>query len=61
MEKLINIQEVSDLTGLAVATLYKSICKRTIPYIKLGGRVLFSPSKIQEWIENHSISPIKKG
>ena len=60
MEKLLNIQEVSDLTGLPVATLYKCICRKTIPFVKLGGRVLFSPLKIQEWIDEHSVSPIEK-
>ncbi len=54
MKRLIHIQEASNLTGLAVQTLYQMTSSRRIPFTKLGGRVLFDPVKLEEWIEKNS-------
>jgi excisionase family DNA binding protein len=62
MEKLISVQEAAELLGLRPATIYKYIMRRVLPHVKPGGprskgRVLFSPSKLQTWVERHSVEP----
>jgi len=58
VDNLINIQQASRLTGLSIPTLYKYICMRRVPYIKLGGRVLFDRKRLEGWIHEHSVEPI---
>ena len=58
LTKLLSIRELADLLGLAEITVRKFCCAKKIPYIKLGGRVLFDPEKISAWIETQSIKPI---
>ncbi len=60
MEKLLSIREAADLLGLKVPTLYKKICSKTIPYIKLGGRVLFKESTLEEWVNSHIVKALTK-
>lgn len=55
LEKLLTIEEVSEVTHLAVQTLRNMISRRAIPYVKLGSRVRFRPSEINRWILDHSV------
>lgn len=52
---LLDIRELSELTGLSVYTLYSWINQRKIPYVKMGRLVRFEPRKIEEWIEQNSV------
>ena len=61
MNNLLSIQEASGMLRLAVPTLYKYIYQKRIPYIKLGGRVLFDPEKLREWVQNKAVEPITHG
>ena len=51
MEKLIAIEELAELTALSVSTIYKRTSAGTIPYYKVGKRVLFKPVEIERWLE----------
>ena len=51
MEKLISIKEVAELTALSVSHLYKRTSAGTIPFYKVGKRVLFRLSEIDGWLE----------
>jgi excisionase family DNA binding protein len=57
MEKLLNINEASELLGLAKATLYRYASMRMVPAIKLGDRLLFKQSDLEKWIDDHRIEP----
>jgi excisionase family DNA binding protein len=46
---LVNKQEASALISLAESTIERLMKKKAIPYIKIGGRVLFSLEKLIEW------------
>lgn len=59
MKKLLSIQEASEIIGLKVSTIYKYICCRRIPYIKIGQRVFFSVEKLESWINDKSVDPIE--
>lgn len=50
---LIDIHELSELTGIAVGTLYHWVSQRRIPCVKLSRRCLrFSVVGIREWLAN---------
>ena len=59
MKNLLEIKEAAILLRLKKSTLYKYTCSKQIPHIKLGGKVLFDPAKLEAWIEDHSVKPIK--
>ncbi len=58
LPKLLSVREISKILGVAEITIRKFCCAKKIPYIKLGGRVLFDPEKISTWVEKQSIKPI---
>ena len=48
---LIDIRELSDLTGIAVGTLYHWCSERKLPCVRLGARCLrFSLPAIRQWL-----------
>lgn len=55
--RLINIRELSELTGLSISTLYSWVSQKRIPYIKCGRLTRFDIKKIEQWIEKHSVDP----
>jgi excisionase family DNA binding protein len=55
--KLLTINEASELTRLTTKTLYSKVCRREIPFVKLGGRLLFNERRTLEWIDEHSVEP----
>lgn len=59
MSELLNIKETSQKLRLKIPTLYKMVCQKRIPHAKLGSRLLFCETKLNEWIEENSIKPIK--
>lgn len=56
--RLINIQEASTYTGLAVATLYNMVSQQRIPYVKLGGALRFDRGLLREWITQQTVMPM---
>ena len=52
------IQEVAELTGVSVTTLYKWVSQRKIPHIKMGSLVKFDPVKLDEWIKQQTRMPM---
>ena len=58
MQKLLDVNGVADLLGLSVKTIYMRICKKTIPYIKIGASVRFDPEEIRKWIQEQTVTPI---
>lgn len=48
---LIDIRELSELTGIAVGSLYHMVSQRRIPCVRLSQRCLrFSLPAIREWL-----------
>jgi excisionase family DNA binding protein len=54
MEKLLNVQEISDLLGVKPSTIRKWVHHGFIPYVKLGGAVRFDLKAIEDWISEKS-------
>jgi len=54
-KRLININELSELIGLSVNTLYSWVSQQRIPYYKIGSTVRFDISEIGEWLKNQKV------
>ena len=51
-ERLLTIKEVSELTGLAVGTLYHFVSQQRIPVVRLSKRCIrFRYSDLLNWIQ----------
>ena len=58
IEKLLTIEDLSAITGIAVKTLYiRGGGTSTLPRIKLGGKVRFRESDVQAWIQRNTERP----
>jgi len=57
--RLINIQELSELTGLSTSTIYSWVSQRRIPFVKCGRLTKFDLQRIDEWIEESSVEEKK--
>jgi excisionase family DNA binding protein len=52
-ERLMTIKEVSELTGLAVGTLYHFVSQQRIPVVRLSKRCIrFRYSDLLNWIQS---------
>lgn len=48
---LLNVREVSAMTGLSVGTLYHFVSQHRIPVVRLSARCIrFKPADLEEWI-----------
>ena len=56
--KLMSIEEAAQYTGLAVATLYKMVNHRRIPYLKVGSRLRFDVALLDGWLKENTVMPI---
>lgn len=56
--RFLSINEAAQLLGLSTSTLYKKTSARSIPFFKLGGRVLFEEETLERWIRGHAVQPI---
>ena len=49
-EKLLNVSEISNVLNLSKSCIYNYVKRKMIPCVTLNGRVLFSESAINSWI-----------
>lgn len=56
--RLLNINEVSHLTGLSPHTLYTMVSQRRIPYVKVGRLLRFDPGHLEAWLKQHTVMPM---
>ena len=54
--KLLTVEEIAELFQTSTSTIYRWVHKREIPFVKLGGKLRFSPDAIQECIKKNSVS-----
>lgn len=54
-DRLLTINEVAELTGLTVGTLYHFVSQRRIPVVRLSKRCIrFRHSDLSHWIQTHT-------
>ena len=51
-KKFLNMDELSEHVGMSKSFLYKRVCNKTIPFIKLGTRTVFVTEEIDKWVIN---------
>ena len=54
-----NINELSELTGLSTSTLYSWVSQRRIPFVKCGRLTKFDLERIDDWIKESSVEEKK--
>jgi len=53
-------EELADIFKISKSSVYRLIDKRQIPFFKIGGKLRFSQSDIDKYLENVRIEPITK-
>ena len=49
-KKFLNMEELAEHTGMSKSFLYKRVCNKTIPHVKLGTRTVFVTEEIDKWV-----------
>ena len=57
--RLLNVQELSELTGLSKNTIYCWVSQRRIPFVKCGRLTKFDLKAIDEWIKENTVKEEK--
>ncbi len=52
MEKLLTIQQVSDLLQVSRSLVYKWVHYDFVPYVKIGSVLRFKESELNRWLKN---------
>jgi len=59
-EKYLTIEDVSKVTTLAKSTLYSYVYYKTIPFLRIGGRIVFEEKDLQNWIDKKKVKVIER-
>lgn len=57
MEKLMNNDQAASFLNISPYSLRGKVSRQEIPFIKIGRRVLFSPSDLQAFIQQNTHVP----
>jgi excisionase family DNA binding protein len=57
-KRLMDVKEAAEFLNLSPRTLYKKTCARQIPFLKLGGKLLFDRRELDEYIDAHRVAAI---
>jgi len=56
--KFLNIKQCAEYLNVSVHYLYKSAARKEIPHTRIGRKILFSVSRLDNWIDERSFEPI---
>lgn len=56
MNSLLNIKETASYLRISKSTLYRWVHQKTIEYVKIGSRVLFSEDYLKEFVKNNTVN-----
>ena len=59
-QKYLTISDASKLTTLAKSTLYSYVHFQAIPFLKIGGRIIFEEESIKKWMDKKQIKEVKR-
>lgn len=54
-DEILNLQDVERITGYNRGTLYRMTSHRDIPHYKIGGKLKFKRSELEQWMCNEKI------
>jgi excisionase family DNA binding protein len=55
MVRLLTPEELGNVLGVSVHTIYQWTSKRQIPFMKVGKLIRFSEMEIQKWLEANKL------
>ncbi|MDD5431663.1 MAG: helix-turn-helix domain-containing protein [Candidatus Omnitrophica bacterium] len=55
VKRFLNVEELAEYLGFAVGTLYVWVCRKKIPYLKIGRTVKFDLQEIENWLKDKRI------
>jgi excisionase family DNA binding protein len=55
LEDLLDVTRAAKVLGISPKTLRDHVLHRRIDYVKIGGRVLFRPDRLWDFIERNTI------
>jgi excisionase family DNA binding protein len=55
LEELLDVNRAAKVLGIRPKTLRHHVLRRRIDYVKIGGRVLFRPDTLWEFIERNTV------
>jgi excisionase family DNA binding protein len=55
---LLSPREVGSLLGVALATVYRLVERRVIAFVRIGGRLRFTPTDVDAYIEAARVKPL---
>ena len=56
-QKLLTITALCNYISTPVPTLYTWVCRKKIPYVKLGRSLRFDREEIDAWLNERKIAP----
>jgi len=51
-KKFLDMDELAEYIKVSKSFLYKRVCYKTIPFVKLGARTVFVKEQIDQWVIN---------
>ena len=54
-----SVEEAAKHLGIARITLYKYVEARTVPFIKIGRRLVFDPEQLAEYRRERAVEPLR--
>ena len=61
MPSLMTIKEVAPILNVKPVTIYRLIKQREIPFRRVGHKILFSDSDLQQYLDSTKVEPIPAG
>lgn len=58
--RLLDIKEASKMLRLSSHSLYKMTSGKKIPFIKLGGKVLFDEKDLVDYVNSHRVEKLDR-
>lgn len=53
--KALKVEELADLLGVAIRTIYKEVEDNRIPFFRIRGSIRFDPHQVADWLEGKMI------
>jgi excisionase family DNA binding protein len=57
MAEYLSLSEAAEFTHLSKSFLYRNTSQKTIPFRKIGKKILFDRAELQAWIDAQRVTP----